>query len=166
MTLIKNKVDALFANVLLQPDGLCKNPVTGGWFMKGETGEDSIAHQKHEAEKSLLAQEWFTVYGPPNAPLLPLLPGDWDNMRYGGIGGLPVLVGFYARSLSFQDWKVHEHPSFEDCACGLTMFPDIRARAAEDPQVLRKYPPRKLIGMYLHGAFWQPPTQRRSKKAA
>jgi hypothetical protein len=76
MSLIKDKVDALFRQVLLQPNGLCENPVTRGSFMKGESGEDSIAYQKRAAEEALLAQEWFAVYGPPNAPLLPLLP--WD----------------------------------------------------------------------------------------
>jgi hypothetical protein len=156
MTLIKNKVDALFHKVLLQPDGQCENPVTGGRFMKGETGEDSIAYQKHTAEEALLAQEWFAVYGPPNAPLLPLLPGDWDRMRYGGTVGLDVLIGFYARSLNFQGWKVHNHPTFEDFARGLMTFPDIRSRAGQDPLVAERYPPRVLVGMH-NGAFWEPP---------
>jgi hypothetical protein len=158
MTLIKSKVDELFAKVLSQPDGhVYDNPVTGGRFLKGESGEDGIAYQKHEAAKALLAQEWFTVYGPPNAPLLPLRPGDWDNMRYGRIGGLPILVGSYARSLSFRDWVVHNHPSFEDFACGLMVFPDIRARASEDPLILKRYPPRVLVGMLSQGAFWERP---------
>src|ERR1700674_5261387 len=66
-----------------------------------EIGEDSIRHQKRAAEKALLAQEWFAVHGPSDAPLLPLIPWDWDRMRYGGTGGLPILVGLYARSISF-----------------------------------------------------------------
>lgn len=165
MTLIKNKVDELFAEVLSQADGhVYDNPVTGGRFLKGESGEDSIAYQKHDAEKALLAREWFAVYGPPNAPLLPLLPWDWDSMRYGGTGGLPVLVGFYARSLALLDWKVHEHPSFEDFAQGLMMTPDIRARASEDPLILKPYPPRVLVGM-SQGAYWEP-TRCRSTKTA
>jgi hypothetical protein len=157
MSLIKHKVDMLFVRVLLQPDGnVCENPVTEGRFVKGERGEDSIPHQKHLAEKALLAQEWFALYGPPNAPLLPLLPWEWDGMRYGSTGGLETLIGFYARSLSFLDWEVHIHPSFEDFACGLMVFPFVRTRAAQDPLVAKRYPPRALVGM-THGACWEPP---------
>jgi hypothetical protein len=169
VTLIKDKVNALFQDVLSQPDGRgCENPVIGGRFLKGETGEDSIAYQKRAAERALLAQEWFAVYGPRNAPLLPLLPWDWDRMRYGGTGGLETLVGFYARSLSFRDWRVHDHHSFEDFARGLMVFPDIRAGL--DPLVVKKYPPLALVGM-SDGAFWEPNTvdcreSPRSKQAA
>ena len=168
MILIKDEVDALFQDVLSEPDGLvCENPVTGGRFLKGETGDDSIAYQKHEAAKALLAQEWFAVYGPRNAPLLPLLPCDWDRMRYGSAGGLQTVIGFYARSLSFRDWEVHNHPTFEEFARGLMMFPDIRARASEDPLIVKRYPPRALVGMFSQGAFWEPrASRRRSKKAA
>jgi hypothetical protein len=166
MTLIKNKVDALFQKVLLQPDGrVVDNPVTGGRFLKGESGEDSIAYQKRAAEEALLAQEWFAVYGPPNAPLLPLLPWDWDGMRYGSTGGLPTLIGFYARSLSFQDWRVQNHPSFEDFARGVMVFPNIRERAGQDPLVTTRYPPRSLVGMH-DGAFWEPAAGQQTKHAA
>ena len=155
MSLIKNKVDALFRCALPQPNGLCENPVTGGWFMKGETGEDSISYQKHAAERALLAQEWFAVFGPADAPVLPLLPWDYDSLRYGTIGLTP-LVGFYARSLSFRDWQVHDHPSFEDFASGLMVFPNISTRVAQDSPLAERYPPRALAGMHA-GAFWEPP---------
>ena len=141
MTLIKDKVDELFQDVLLEPDGrVCANPVTGGHFLKGETGEDSIAYQRHAAEGALLTQEWFGVYGPSDAPLLPLIPWDWDGMRYGSTG-LKTLVGFYARSLSFRDWKVHNHPLFEDFARGLMVFPDIRTRASQAPLIRQEVSP-------------------------
>jgi hypothetical protein len=169
VTLIKDKLDALFQHVLLQPNGQCQNPVTGGWFLKGESGEDSIPYQKRAAEKALLAQEWFAVHGPRNAPPLPLIAWEWDKMRYGCTGGLETLVGLYARSLSFRDWRAHDHPSFEDFARGLMVFSDIRTRAGQDPLVVKKYPPLALIGM-TNGAFWEPRHARRqslrSKEAA
>jgi hypothetical protein len=155
MTLINDKIDALFLEVRLQPNGRCENSITGGWFMKGESGEDSIPYQKRAAEKALLAQEWFAVHGPRNAPPIPLIPWEWDRMRYGGTGGLPVLVGFYARSLSFRNWGVHDHPPFKNFACGLMVSPDIRTRAGEDPLVVRRYPSRPLTGM-TPGAYWAP----------
>ena len=45
MTLIKDKIDELFQDVLSQPNGVCENPVTGGSFMKGVRGKDSIPYQ-------------------------------------------------------------------------------------------------------------------------
>jgi len=160
MTLIKDRIDALFQAVLSKSDGsVCENPVTGGGFLKGETGDDSIMYQKHAAEIALLAQEWFAVAGPRNAPLLPLRQAEWDMMRYCSAGGMQTLVGFFARSLSFQGWKVHNHPTFEDFARGLMTFPDIRSRAGQDPLVAKRYPPRVLVGMWPHGAFWEPPTR-------
>jgi hypothetical protein len=81
-------------------------------------------------------------------------------MRYGSAGGLQTPIGFYARSLSFRDWRVHNHPSFQDFARGLMVFPDIRMRAGQDPLVAKRYPPRALIGMH-DGAFWEPPLANR-----
>jgi len=82
MTLIMDKIDALFRDVLATPAGrLCVNPITYGSFVKGESGEDSIANQKRDAVRALLAQEWFAVYGPRNAPPLPVSAWGWEEMR-------------------------------------------------------------------------------------
>lgn len=155
MSLIKDKVDALFRQVLLQPNGLCENPVTRGSFMKGESGEDSIAYQKRAAEKALLAQEWFAFYGPPDAPPLPVTACGWEEMRHEF--GLNTLVGSYARSLAIRSWEVHNHPSFEDFARGLmaidTGLWDLQNRVG--PDVLKRYPPRPLVGM-TRGTYWAP----------
>ena len=156
MSLIKDKVDALFREVLLKDDGhVCENPVTGGRFVKGETDEDSIAYQKLEAEKALLAREWFAIYGPPDAAPLPLTQLDWDDMRHST--GLTVLIGFYARSLAFRDWQIRKHPLFDDFASGLLDLPDfgLHASVARTRGLFKRYPRRALIGM-THGAFWAP----------
>jgi hypothetical protein len=68
------------------------NPVTGGRFLKGETGDDSIAYQKLAARKALLAQEWFALYGPRGAPPLPLTPSGTEDMRREW--SLNCLIGF------------------------------------------------------------------------
>jgi hypothetical protein len=158
MSLIKDKVDALFRRVLLQPNGQCENPVTGGRFMKGESGEDSIAYQKHAAEKALLAQEWFALHGPRYAPPLPVTAWGWEEMRRDF--GVKTLIGFYARSLSIRNWEVHIHPSFEDFARGLmaidTGLWDLQHRVG--PDVLKRCPPRALTGM-TPGAYWAPPKE-------
>jgi hypothetical protein len=158
MTLIKDKVDALFQQVLLQPNGQCENPVTGGWFLKGESGEDSIAHQKHAAEKALLAQEWFALHGPRYAPPLPVTAWGWEEMRRDF--GLKPLIGFYARSLAIRNWEVHIHPSFEDFARGLLAIDTglwvLQQRVG--PALLKRYSPRALAGM-TPGAYWAPPKE-------
>ena len=159
MSLIKHKVDMLFVRVLLQPDGnVCENPVTEGRFVKGETGEDSIAYQKHAAEMALLAQEWFAVYGPSNAPPLPVTAWGWEEMRHDF--GLSALVGSYARSLAKRNWAVHIHPAFEDFARGLmaidTGLWDLQNRVG--PDVLKRYPPCALVGM-TPGTYWAPPEE-------
>ncbi|QIG96815.1 hypothetical protein [Bradyrhizobium sp. 6(2017)] len=158
MTLIKDKVDALFQDVPRRPNGrVCDNPVTGGRFVKGETGVDSIAYQRCAAEKALLAQEWFALYGPRGAPPLPLKAWEWEEMRHDF--GLKILVGFYARSLSFRDWRMHNHPSFEDFARGLTAIDtglwDLQRRVSQDPHLIKRYPPCPLAGM-TPGAYWAP----------
>jgi hypothetical protein len=158
MSLIKDRVDELFRQVLLQPNGQCENPITGGRFMKGETGEDSIAYQKRAAEKALLAQEWFAVYGPRNAPPLPVTARGWEGMRHEF--GLNPLIGFYARSLVIRNWEVHDHPSFTNFARGLLAIDTghwiLPQRVG--PSVLKRYPPCALAGM-TPGAYWAPPDE-------
>jgi hypothetical protein len=161
VTLIKAKVDALFRDVLSEANGqVSTNPVTGGRFLKGETGEDSIAHQKRDAERALLAQEWFALHGPTNAPALPVAHTGWEDMRHDHECALKPLIGFYARSLSFRDWQVQNHPSFEDFARGLLAnnngLWDLRQRVG--PAILKRYPPRALAGM-APGGYWAPPNE-------
>lgn len=157
MTLINNEIDRLFVSVLSTPDGqVCENPVTGGRFVKGEGGEDSITYQKENARKVLIAREWFAFYGPRCAPPLPVTPEEWEEMRHDF--GLKIIIGFYARSLSFRDWRVHDHPSFDDFARGLMVFIDLRARAGQQPLVAKMYSPRPLVGM-TPGAYWAPPDE-------
>jgi hypothetical protein len=104
-SLIKREVDRLFAEVNANPGECCVNPVISGGFV---WGIDPIAEQKEDAVVALLAQEWFELNGPPDAPLLPLNVHDRDRFR--GSGGLTALVGFYARSLYRQRYDVCRHP--------------------------------------------------------
>ena len=85
-SLIKSEVDRLFAELNATRGECCTNPITAGGFVKGL---DPIAEQKVDAVVALLAQEWFEVNGPPDAPLLPLNVHDRDRFR--GSGGLTAL---------------------------------------------------------------------------
>jgi hypothetical protein len=150
-SLIRREVDRLFAKLKAGPGECCKNPITGGSFL---WGIDPVATQKKEAVAGLLAREWFAVNGPPDAPPLPLY--DFDSYR--GARGLMGVVGFYARSLSRQDYDVQKHPSFEDFARGLMAINTGLWRIEMDENLQKRFPPRPLEGM-TRSAFWAPPEE-------
>jgi hypothetical protein len=152
-TIIEKEVDRQFRQLSARHGDCCDNPVTGGGFV---WGIDPIAPQKKAAIEALLAREWFAVNGPPDAPPLPLNIDDRDHFR--GAGGLTAIVGFYARSLSRQDYDVRKHPSFDDFACGLlAMAMETGLWGLENDQTLiRRFPPRTLAGMDPVGAYWDP----------
>jgi hypothetical protein len=149
-SLVMKEVDRLFG----KPDAANINPITGmvNW------ADEPIEPQKRAAIIPLLAREWFAVYGPPDAPPLPLAHEDVEDYRRAR--GLAGIVGFFARSWSRQEYDVRKHPSFDDFARGLM------ARAMDsglwdlekDEQLKRRFPPRPLAGM-TPGAYWAPPKE-------
>jgi hypothetical protein len=151
-SLIKREVDRLFAEVNGTRGKSCVNPITAGGF---DWGIDPIAEQKEYATIALLAREWFAVNGPRDAPLLPLNVHDRDRFR--GSGGLTALVGFYARSLSRQEYDVCKHPPFDEFARGLMAIATERGlwQLEEDETLTRRFPPRPLVGM-TPSAYWDP----------
>jgi hypothetical protein len=149
---IEELVDLLFGKIKAKHGECCDNPVTGGGFV---WGIDPIATQKKEAIAALRAQEWFAVNGPPDAPPLPLY--DFDSYR--GARGLKGVVGFYARSLSRQDYDVRKHPSFEDFACGLMTINTGLWGIENDENLRKRFPPRSLEGM-APSAYWDPPKRK------
>jgi hypothetical protein len=153
-SLIETEVDRLFAKIAANRGECCHNPVTAGGFV---WGIDSITTQKKEAIVALLAREWFAVNGPSDAPPLPLHVHDRD--RYRDARGLKGVVGFYARSLSRQDYDVRKHPSFDDFARGLMALAVEKGlwNLEKDEALMRRFPPRPLEGMT--SAFWDPPEE-------
>jgi hypothetical protein len=153
-SLVEKEVDRLFSEVTQT------NPITGmvNW------GNDSIAPQKKAAIVALLAREWFAVNGPPDAPPLPLNVDDRDRFR--GSGGLKAVVGFYARSLSRQDYDLRKHPPFDDFARGLTAVAMEKGLwgIEKDTQLKRRFAPRSLEGMTSSTAYWDPPKKYAKKQ--
>jgi hypothetical protein len=123
------------------------------------------APQKKAATAALRAAKWFAVNGPPGAPPLPLNIDDRD--RYRDARGLMGIVGFYARSLSRQDYDVRKHPSFNDFACGLMALAVQKGiwNLEKDEALIRRFPPRTLAGMDPVGAYWDPPKRKRRSAA-
>jgi hypothetical protein len=155
---IEEFVDQLYNEIGAKHGEWCRDPVIGGGFV---WGIDPIAAQKKAAVTALRAHEWFAVYGPPDAPPLPLAHEDVEEYR--GAGGLKGIVGFYARSLSIRNYDTRMHPSFDDFACGLmAMAVDRGLRDLEKDEFLkRRFPPRPLSGM-TSGAYW---SSRRTDEA-
>jgi hypothetical protein len=159
-SLIQNEVDRLFSNIKAKRGESCDNPVTGGGFV---WGIDPIATQKKEAVARLRAREWFALYGPPDAPPLPLSHADEEDYR--NARGLKGVVGFFARSLSRQGYgrqpyDVCKHPSFDDFARGLMAIAVDRGLKSleQDAQLKKRFPPRPLAGM-TPGAYWVSPEE-------
>jgi hypothetical protein len=153
-------VDQLFENVAPQRGGqLCTNPVLGGdWLV----GVDPISEQKKQAHRALLAREWFAVYGPTDAPPLPLSGIAQEALRYRD--PLGHLVAEFARSLEANKWDFQGHPTFDDFACGALASgysPDFTRKNA---QLREKYPPRRLCGLGP-GQIWRKSTNDKSVRS-
>lgn len=157
-TLVEKEVERLFAEMGARRGDLCHNPVNGGGFV---WGMDPIAAQKKEAARALLAQEWFAVIGPSDAPPLPLSACEIEDYR--SAGGLTGIVGFYARSLDANEYDFEHHPSFEDFARGLMASDSGLWGIEKDVEMRKRFPPRPLNGMGP-GLYWE--AQRKRKRVA
>jgi hypothetical protein len=130
---------------------VCRNPVVGGdWLV----GADSIAVQKKRARRALLAREWFYLYGPPDAPPLPLSGIEQDDLRYHD--ALGHLVAEVARSLEANDWDFLRHPSFDDFARGALASEHSPEFTREHAALCERFAPRLLRGLGP-GQIWQKP---------
>lgn len=148
MSILQTHLDQLFAAPSAPRGHLCTLPVLGGDWLVG----DPIAKQKKQARLALLAREWFAVYGPPDAPPLPLSGIEQEALRYHD--PLGHLVAEFARSLEANDWDFQAHPSFEDFARGALASeysPDFTRKNAI---LLDRYPPRALRGLGP-GQIWR-----------
>jgi hypothetical protein len=96
--------------------------------------------------KAQLARQHFALHGPRDAPPLPL--GYYERESIKGKSPLNTMVGLYARSWQVCHYDLERHPSFYDYACGVMAseyngWPGL----AHDPEMLRRFPPRELVGL-------------------
>jgi hypothetical protein len=97
-------------------------------------------------DQAELARLHFALHGPSDAPLLPLGYNERECIK--GKSPLNTMVGLYARSWQVCRYDLERHPSFYDYACGVMAseyngWPGL----ARDPEMLRRFPPRKLVGL-------------------
>ncbi len=174
-TLVAREVERLFRE---SPDqywgaGIFINPVVGEGYVPGE---GPIEPQKEAAVRALLAREHFAIYGPADAPPLPLSYIEREDLKRGGkyCGLLGVIVAWFARSLADREYDVKEHPSFADYASGvlweaelpvgghITLPPDYLDEVRE---LKKRFPPRMLKGM-SPGLHWKPPKEHAETMAS
>ena len=164
-TLIGREVERLFSENPAQSNGLCTNPVTGQYYVRGV---DPIAPQKEAAYRALLAREWFAFTAPPDATPLPINEYDREDWKRTG-RLLDYIIALYARSLDNR-YDVKEHPSFADYVSGVLwehenvegggQLPNSPEQLAE---MKNRFPPRELEGMDS-GFYWYPPKRKKQTK--
>jgi hypothetical protein len=151
MDSIKKEVDRLFRELPTTYGAQCRNPVTGGGFLRGI---DPITVQKRMARQALRARQWCAENDPPDLPPLPIHAWDIDDMQVGQ--GLLHLFGYYARSLASRGWVLKGHPSFEEYACGMLASPHGADFFKRNKELMKRFPPRPLAGLDV-GNYWRPP---------
>jgi hypothetical protein len=128
--------------------------------------QETPAKQRQFERQALAAREWFKQHGPPDAPVFPIGYAERERLK---IGGLPLMVAWYARSLAGRGYNFAEHPSFDDYAAGVMASeeyaPDI-IRTNEDMR--KRFPPRPLAWL-RSGLYWRPsgaqPERKKSRRA-
>jgi hypothetical protein len=117
-----------------------------------------ILYNKHvPLKKRLYARKWFALDGPSDAPPLPLSYNEREDLKCGG-SGLARMVAYYARSLEGQDYNLEVHPSFHDYACGVMAADETAEFIRDDPDLIRRFPPRPLPGL-VSGLHWETPEE-------
>jgi hypothetical protein len=114
-----------------------------------------VLEPKGLEHKAQLARLHFALHGPPDAPPLPIGYNERESIK--GTSPLATMVRLYARSWQGCRYDLDLHPSFSDYACGVMAsefngWPGL----ARDPEMLRRYPPRKLVGLGP-GLMWNSP---------
>jgi hypothetical protein len=114
-----------------------------------------VLEPKGLKRKAQLARQHFALHGPSDAPPLPLGYNERESIK--GTSPLNTMVGLYARSWYVCQYDLDLHPSFSDYACGVMAseyngWPGL----ACDAEMLRRFPPRKLVGLGP-GLMWNSP---------
>jgi hypothetical protein len=143
---IKQKVDQLFDIAIKQYSNstFCESPVTGEHFVPPY---DPIEPHKERAIRALKAQERFAAEKSSDMPGLPLNVRRDDPGSFKWRSGLHYLVEAYTCSLRCRDFWPEGHPNFETFARGVMADSWTPAQFRNDPDLLRRFPPKRLPGL-------------------
>jgi hypothetical protein len=154
VNILKSYVDRLFEQLNPQPEAFSWTPVTNwSWFY---CDEEPIEQEKDIARRALLAREHFALFGPPDAPPLPVSYGERELLKG---GGLPHIVAWFARSLEAKKYDLQKHPKFEVYARGVMASEYAPDFITKDEGLKRRFPPRPLKGLGP-ALMWQPAKKR------
>jgi hypothetical protein len=148
----KPYVDRLFREATDRSYSLRQNPITGGRWLNGV---DRVRPQKEAACRALVARAWF-AWSNPDMPALPLSDEERSDLKR--LPGSDYILSEYATSLALQDYDTFRHPSFEQYARGVMAYPSAPEFIRNDPQLLKRYPPRPLPGLGS-GLCWNDPAK-------
>jgi len=151
---IEKEVDRQFRPLRSQPRGLCNNPVTGAGFVLGMKGEDSIAFQKRDACRALVARAWH-AHNSPTAPPLPISAYEIADAKRGG--GVMHLLAYFAQSIGSDARYLSGHPPFETYARGVLASPLCPTFFKQNKDLIERFPPRPIYGLEA-GLVWRRPT--------
>jgi hypothetical protein len=146
-------VDGLFNGAIDRFEKVRQNPVTGGRWL---SGVDPVARQKRDACRALVARAGF-AWENPGLPPLPLSYDEREAIK--GRSGLEFIISVYARSLEARKYDRVRHPPFEQYARGVLASDYAPHFIKDDPDLIKRYPPRMLPGLGP-GLCWKPSARR------
>lgn len=76
------------------------------------------------------------------------------------------LMARYAASLEAQDYELFGHPPPAEFMRGLMACNSLPAEVRMDPEMLRRFPPKKLVGLDESTMIWSPRDSSGQKEAA
>ena len=146
----KDQVDLLFKNAPDRHYEIRENPVTGESFVPGL---DPIKPHKERAVRALEAQERFAAEKSPDMPDLPVNKQTDDPASFRWLSGLHYLIEAYTHSLRIRDYRPEGHPDFKTFARGAMADPQMPERFRNDPDLLARFPSKRLPGLGRGLAF-------------
>ena len=97
--------------------------------------------------RALAAVAWHAETSPWSwSKPLPLEMGVCKSLMNNALGALQLL-GYFGRSLRWNNWDIDQHPTFDPFCCGVMdyMFAPMELRT--DKELQQMFPPRALVGL-------------------
>ena len=119
-----------------------------------QTEQEQHAELVREVARTLAA-DWHAESAPAWAARLPVELPMCELLIYNNCNQLKLL-GYFGRSLLWNDWNYEQHPDFNTFCCGVMASRIGPMDVRMDAELLQMFPPKALAGLYtpLH---WRAP---------
>ena len=111
------------------------------------------------------ARSFFAFQHPGMLLKLPLRPQERFWLKRMKEGALGYILAFYAESLEAYNYRYFSHASFDDYACGLMACSTVPEEIRDDPEMLRRFPPKRLEGLDETTLSWREVSTESAKVA-